>query len=89
MDEPYLCPVCRDNRHDFLQILKLAREIRKDPETGAVVFADDEWETLARNGRLELDIRCRLCGHTAPEADFIRTAQRDAARFLVPRGRRA
>ena len=89
MDRPYLCPVCRDNRRDFLQVIKLGREIRKDPETGAVQYAADEWETLAKDGRLELEIRCGLCGHGAPEADFVRAAERDLSRVRPPRGRRA
>lgn len=89
MEAPYLCPVCRDNREEFLQVYKLAREIRKDPETGALRYAADEWETLTRDGRLDLEIRCQLCQHSAPEIDFVRAAQRDQARIRLPGGRRA
>ncbi|MBO8142656.1 MAG: hypothetical protein H0Z37_10870 [Firmicutes bacterium] len=88
MPEPYLCPVCRDNRTEFLQIYKLAREIRKDAETGALLYVADEWETVTRDRRLDLEVRCRLCGHTAPEADFTRAFRRDLAQGRRP-GRRA
>lgn len=87
--EPYLCPVCKDNRTDFLQIYKLARELRKHPETGVVEYASDEWETPARDGRPDIDIRCRLCNHTAAEREFTRAARRDHARLPRFGSRRA
>lgn len=86
---PYLCPVCRDNRREFVQVIKLGREIRKDPDTGALEYAADEWETLTRSGHWEVDIRCQLCGHDGPETEFMRAAERQDARALRPRGRRA
>ncbi|OUM95248.1 MAG: hypothetical protein BAA04_09790 [Firmicutes bacterium ZCTH02-B6] len=89
VEQPYLCPVCRDNRQDFLQVYKLAREIRKDPETGAILYVADEWETVTRDGRLDLEIRCRLCDHSAPEVDFVRAARRDMQRAMRPKDRRA
>lgn len=81
MDEPFLCPVCKDNRTDFLQVFKFVREMRKHPESGAVQYVSDEWETATRDGRPDIDIRCRLCGHTAAQRDFTRAARREHARL--------
>lgn len=80
----YLCPICRDNRTEFVQIVKLGREISKDADTGAVTFATDEWETMTRHGKPDIEIRCTVCDHSAAEADFIRAARKDATR--IPRG---
>lgn len=89
MGQPFLCPVCHDNRTEFMQIYKLAREITKDPDTGAVTYASDEWETVAKDGRPELDVQCRLCGHVGKERDFERAARRDDTRLPRPGLRRA
>lgn len=89
MNEPFLCPVCRDNRTEFRQVYKLARDIRKDPDTGAVEYASDQWETVTKDGRPDLDVQCGLCGHVARERDFVRAARRDQERWRRPGLRRA
>lgn len=87
MDEPALCPVCKDNRTRFMQIVKLGREIEKDPDTGVVAFAGGDWETVTRRGRPEVELRCMLCDHAAPAEQFYRAARVDGNR--MPRiGRR-
>lgn len=89
MDEPYLCPACKANRTEFRQVFKLVREIRKDEEAGTVTYASDEWEPFARDGQLDMDIECGLCGYVARERDFQRAARRDAARLPRLGARRA
>lgn len=89
MDEPFLCPACKANRTEFMQVFKLAREIRKDEETGAVAYASDEWETFVRDGKPDMEVQCRLCGYVSRERDFQRAARRDAARLPRIDGRRA
>lgn len=81
MDKPFLCPVCRNNRSEFRQVYKLARDIRKNPDTGAVEFAADEWDTVVKDGRPELDVQCGLCGHVGSERDFARAAKRSDERW--------
>lgn len=78
MHSPYLCPVCRDNRTHFELIYKLAQEVRKDEDSGEIVFADDEWRAVLRGEALELDVKCLTCDYTGDERRFIETARRDA-----------
>lgn len=87
--DAYLCPVCRENRTQFVQVVKLGREIEKDEDTGAVTFASDDWETMTRQGKPDIDIRCAVCDHAAAEADFVRAARKDASRIPRPYSRRA
>lgn len=87
--EPYLCPVCRHNRTRFVQIIKLGREINKHADDGSVTFTDDEWETMTRQGRLDIEIRCLECDHSADEREFARAARRDAERIPANYSRRA
>lgn len=88
MNEPFLCPVCKANRTEFRQVYKLAREIRKNPDTGAVEYAADEWEAMMKDGRPDLDVQCGLCGHVANAREFIRAARRDEDRWRRPGWRR-
>lgn len=81
VDKPALCPVCKDNRARFMRIVKLGQEIAKDPDTGAVAFAGDEWETVTRRGKPDVELRCLLCDHTAPADDFYRAARQDGNRL--------
>lgn len=81
MHKPTLCPVCRDNRTRFLQIVKLGQEITKDAESGAIVFSGEEWETVTRRGKPDIDLRCLLCEHTAAVEEFERAARRDGNRM--------
>lgn len=89
MDEPTLCPVCRDNRSRFLRIVKLGQEITKDEDTGAVIFSADEWETVTRRGKPDVEFRCLVCDHTASVDEFRRAARRDGNRIPRIGGRRA
>jgi len=89
MDEPFLCPICKDNRTAFMQVYKLAREIRKHADTGALEYVSDEWETVVRDRRPDLDIQCRLCGYVSSEREFVRAARRDQARLPRFGSRRA
>lgn len=86
MNEPYLCPACRENRRRFQLIYKLAREVHKHPESGRIEFAEDQWEVVRRGSGLELEVRCLLCGHSGDERRFIAMARAEAT--PRPRGRR-
>ena len=77
MHEPYLCPACRNNRTHFRLIYKLGQEVRKDPSTGEIVFADEEWQVILRRGSLDLDVTCLACDYTRDERRFIDTARRE------------
>lgn len=81
VDWPALCPVCKDNRTRFMQIVKLGREIEKDPETGAVAVVSDDWETVTRRGRPDVELRCLICDHAAAADEFYRAARRDGNRL--------
>lgn len=81
MDEPTLCPVCRDNRTNFMLIVKLGQEIIKDGDTGTITYASDEWETVTYRNKPAIELRCELCDHTAAADDFVRAARRDDRRL--------
>jgi len=79
MDEPFLCPICKRNRSDFIFVYKLKQEVKKDPGTGAFVFVADELELALRGDRRpDVDVICRACGYTAGQTAFARSAKREA-----------
>lgn len=78
MAHPYLCPVCRENRTHFQIIYKLAQEVRKDPHSGEILFADEEWRAIMKGDRLDVDVTCLVCDYTGHESRFIDMARRDA-----------
>lgn len=75
----YSCPICKEERAHFDLIYKLAREIRLDPHTGEVLFSSDEMETVARNGRPDIDVRCHTCGYIGNEMAFRQAGGRESA----------
>lgn len=77
MNQKYTCPVCRENHTDFEIIYRLIQKIRKDPETGKVIYASDILETPAQGRKPELEIRCAKCGYTARERLFVQAALRE------------
>jgi len=85
MPQPYLCPVCRENRTHFQLIYKLGQEVRKDPDSGAIVFADEEWRAILRGQQLDVDVTCLVCDYTGHESRFIEMARRDARAAHRPR----
>lgn len=75
--------MCKANRKEFDLVYKLTQEIRKDPETGATLYRSDELAAMCRkDGRPDVDVRCRLCGYVASESVFSRAAQRDQREVL-------
>lgn len=75
MPARYLCPHCRGNRTRFALIQSISQEVEKDPHTGKILYAADEWTIEGSNGRPSLEVRCLLCGFTGQEGLFIAAAQ--------------
>lgn len=76
MFEPYLCPICHENRSHFTLIYKLAQEVRLDPQTGAPLYEAQELETVLRpDGRPDVEVRCGRCDYVAAETAFIPRAR--------------
>lgn len=80
-DRPYLCPICRSNRTQFDLVLRLARAVVKDGETGAITYESNTMELLDPPRGPEREVHCRRCGYTGAERLFVQAAQRaDEAR---------
>lgn len=81
MSRPYTCPVCRSNSEQFALVYKLAQEITKDPDTGAVLYYADELETVTKgDGKPDMDVRCLLCGYIGQERAFVQEARHEHPR---------
>jgi hypothetical protein len=77
LGRPYQCPICRSNGEEFSLVFKLAQEIRKDPDSGEILYSSPELETVFRaDGRPDLDVRCGACGYVGQETAFVHEAQR-------------
>lgn len=70
MPKRYLCPQCGQNRTHFYLVKKLAQEVRKDPSTGKITWAADEWEEVWAGDTLFLEVKCADCGYLAKEKSF-------------------
>ncbi len=77
MPQRYVCPICRQNRSQFEIIYRLAQQIQKDPETGALLYVSDTLEMPMLGSRPELEVRCQSCGYTGTESIFIKTAAKE------------
>ncbi|BAS28927.1 hypothetical protein [Limnochorda pilosa] len=80
---PYLCPICRSNRTQFELVLRLARAVVKDPETGEITYESNQMELLDPPRGPEREVRCQRCGYTGVENLFVQAALR-ADRSRVP-----
>lgn len=76
MPQPYLCPMCKTNRARFAVIYKMSLEVKKEAQTGAVLWQADELELADRGGRADIDVKCLECGYVGFEGVFIRAAGR-------------
>ncbi len=76
MAQRYSCPDCQGNQTRYALIKKLAQEVHKDPQTGKIIWAADEWEeVLMPDGQLYLEVRCLSCGYQAGEKLFTQAAK--------------
>lgn len=79
MYEPYLCPICHENRTRFTLIYKLAQEVQLDARTGEPLYEAQELEAVLRpDGRPDLEVQCNSCQYVAPVTAF--TPQRERKR---------
>lgn len=77
MPEPYFCPHCRGNRTRFALIQRISQEVEKDPRTGAIREAAEEWVLESRGDQPYVEVRCLSCGFEGYEGLFIQAAARD------------
>lgn len=75
-DRPYLCPICRSNRTRFDMVLRLARAVVKDAETGEITYESNVMELLDQPRGPEREVHCHRCGYTGAESLFVQAALR-------------